>query len=115
MENYEYVISDRYQGSAIAYAPQITRKYICETNSKVIIKPNAVIILDLDPKEAVSRVESRGDADIFDRVKKLKKCRLGYKWYSKYSGDLCLWIDASGKKEEIFERVLKGLRDKKII
>lgn len=115
LENYEYVISDRYQGSAIAYAPRAMRKYICTTNSEIIIRPDAVIILDLDPRESVNRVENRGDADIFDRVEKLTRCRLGYKWYSKNSGDPCLWIDASGSKEEIFERVLKGLKNKKII
>jgi dTMP kinase len=115
LEKYEYVISDRYQGSAIAYAPRAMRRYICATNLKIIARPDAVVILDLDPREAVNRVESRGDADIFDRVEKLKRCRLGYKWYSKKSGDPCLWIDASGSKEEIFERVVKGLKSKKII
>jgi dTMP kinase len=62
------VIGDRYRGSTIAYAREEKRDYYNEIQKRVTLAPDLVIILDLDPVEAVRRVNGRGDADIFDQV-----------------------------------------------
>lgn len=105
------VIGDRYKGSTIAYAREEKRDYYNEIQKRVTLAPDLVIILDLDPTEAVRRVNDRGDADIFDQAEKLKKCREGYEWYAKNSGDKCTWIDGSGGIEEVHHRVLKSVEE----
>jgi len=101
------VIGDRYRGSTIAYAREEKRDYYDEIQKRVTLAPDLVIVLDLDPAEAVRRVNGRGDADIFDQVEKMKKCRESYDWYATESGDKCVWVEAGGSVEEVSRRVLK--------
>jgi len=115
LENYDFGLGNRYRGSTISYAPPELRKYFLKVHQEVTIRPDLVIILDLDPIEAAKRVGKRGDADIFDTVERLKICRNGYEWYAKHSGDPCAWINADENKEEVFEKVLKEIEKRKII
>lgn len=102
------VIANRYYPTTVAYCPDEWRKIILKLNQEVVVKPDLVVIVDLDPEEAVKRINVRKDADIFDEVESLKKCRKGYKWYAKHSGDKVVWIDGSGTREEVFERIISS-------
>lgn len=115
LQRCDFWIQDRYKGSTISYALPGKRKYFLDVQKRVNLVPKLVLIFDLDPTEAAKRVGKRGDADIFDTAKKLNVCRNGYKWYSKNSGDPCVWIDGNGTKEEVFQRVLREMKERKII
>lgn len=105
LKTYDFVLADRYEASTFAYAPPERRGYFLTVNRGVTIRPDLTCIINLDPEEAVRRVNSRNDADIFDKAEVLKKCRESYRWYFKNSGWPCAWIDGSGSREEVFERV----------
>lgn len=111
----DFFLEDRYRGSTISYTLPKMRRYFLEIQKGVTLVPDLVLILDLDPNEAARRVGKRGDADIFDTAKKMNVCREGYEWYSKNSGDPCVWVDASGSREEVFERIKSEIIERKII
>lgn len=111
----DFFLEDRYRGSTISYAVPEMREYFLSVNEVVTVKPNLVFIIDLDPVEAARRIGKRGDADIFDTAKKLNICREGYKWYSENSKETCAWIDGSGTREEVFERILEEIKRRKVV
>jgi dTMP kinase len=106
----DFVLGDRYEASTVSYAPEKKRRFFLRVNRGVTIKPDLTLIIDLDPNDAVKRVNSRNDADIFDKVEKLTMCRDGYKWYLENSGYRCVWIDGNAAKEEIFEKVKSEIK-----
>lgn len=109
------VVGNRYYATTVAYCPKEWRRTILDINKKVVGKPDLVLIIDTDPKVAVARVDGRGDADIFDKVKSLKRCRQGYIWYAKNSKDKVILVDGNGNKEEVFKKILREIKKKKII
>jgi dTMP kinase len=115
LNNYDYILGDRYEASTITYAPKKKRDYFVMVNRGVTVRPELTVMIDLDPVEAVKRVNGRKDADIFDRVEKLKKCRASYRWYFKNADCPCAWIDGNGTREEVFERVKKEIKKRGII
>ncbi|MFA6007110.1 MAG: dTMP kinase [Candidatus Shapirobacteria bacterium] len=115
LEEGKTVIGNRYYSTSVAYCPEIWRKVILELNQKIVVRPDLVIIVDTSPEICNERMEIRGGADIFDKLKKARRCREGYLWYVKNSGDRCVVVNGNGTKEEVFEKVLKEIKKKKII
>ncbi len=109
LDEYDFVIGDRYEASTISYAPKNMREFFMQVNKGIAIRPDLTMVIDLEPEVAVSRVKSRHDADIFDNIKKLKRCRQNYKWYCQNAEGKCAWIDGSGTKEEVLVRVQKRI------
>lgn len=105
LDNYDYILGDRYEASTITYAPEEKRDYFLMVNRGVTVKPDLTLIIDLDPIEAMRRINGRNDADIFDKVEKLEKCRKNYRWYFENSGWPCAWIDGNGTRAEVFELI----------
>lgn len=115
LRRFDFVLSDRYEASTFSYAPPENRDYFMVVNRGVTIPPDLTLIIDLDPKEAVRRINGRNDADIFDKVEVLKKCRESYRWYFDNSGWPCAWIDGSGTREEVFGRIINEFKRRKVI
>lgn len=115
LDSYDYTLSDRYEASTFSYAPKPKREYFLMVNRGVTVRPDLTCIIDLDPEEAVRRINKRNDADIFDKVETLKECRENYRWYFDNSGWPCAWIDGKGSKEDVFERVKMEIEKRKII
>ncbi len=115
LKRYDLVLENRYDASTVAYAPIERRKFFMDLNQAVIEPPDLTCIIDLDPKEAIKRVTARNDADIFDKLENLKKCREGYRWYFENSRQACAWIDGSGTKEEVMNNILGEIKSRKII
>lgn len=111
----DFVLGDRYEASTFSYAPVEKRDYFMRVNREITIQPDLTCILDLDPVEAVRRVNERNDPDIFDKVETLKVCRENYRWYFDNSGWPCAWIDGSGSREEVFGRIQAEIKRRKII
>lgn len=115
LDDNKIVVENRYYATTVAYCPREWRKMILDINKKVVKKPDLVLIIDTDPKVAVARVDGRGDADIFDKVKSLKRCRQGYVWYAKNSKDNVVLVNGDGNKEEVFEKILREIKKRKLI
>lgn len=115
LRNYDYVICDRYEASTVAYAPPGDRKYLLDTNLRVTVRPKLTVIIDVDPTIALERIGKRNDADIFDRLPKMRECQEGYRWYGRYSGNECVWVDGSGNQEEVHKRIVVEMVRRKII
>lgn len=109
------VIGNRYYPVNVAYSNEEWREKFLEINQLVVDKPDLVVVIDTPPKVALERMSKRGDEDIFDKLETMEKCRQGYVWYSKNSGDKCIFIDGMGSKEEVFNRILDELKKRRII
>ncbi|HOZ81161.1 MAG TPA: dTMP kinase [Candidatus Woesebacteria bacterium] len=115
LDSYNFVLADRYEASTFAYAPQERREYFLNVNRGVTTRPDLTLIIDLDPEEAVRRVEARNDADIFDKVETLKNCRESYRWYFENSGWPCAWINGSGTKEKVAELIFNEIQTRGMV
>ncbi len=109
------VIGNRYYPVNVAYSGEEWRKKFLDINQMVVGRPDLVLIIDVEPEVAIERMNKRGDHDIFDRLDIMKRCRDGYKWYFKNSGDNCVLIDGNGTREEVFDRILKEVKKEKIL
>lgn len=92
------VVSDRYLQSSLAYqgAHGIDSVWIVDMN-RFAIKPDIIIILDIDPKLALVRVNRRGGkTDYFEKIDFLTKVRKIYLDQTKV-----LVVDASKKVEDV--------------
>lgn len=108
---HDFVLGDRYEGSTISYAPPEQRDYFLNLHkTDKILTPDLVIILNTDLTEAAQRIGKRGDADIFDTAEKMRVCLDGYRWYEKYSGHECVWVDGEGSKEGVSERIIEEIK-----
>lgn len=115
LEEGKTVIGNRYYSTSVAYCPELWRKVVLELNQKIVVKPDLVIIVDTSPEVCNERMEIRGGADIFDKLKKAKRCREGYLWYAKNSGDKCVVVDGNGTREEVFQKIVDEIKKRKII
>lgn len=109
------VIGNRYYAVNVAYLDQKWRQRFLKINQMVVGRPDLIIIIDTPPKVAIERMNKRGDHDIFDQLETMKKCREGYLWYVKNSGDKCVLIDGDGTKEEVFDRIIMEINKLNII
>lgn len=103
------VLGNRSYATTVAYCPTDWREFILKTNKKIATRPDIVFIIDTSPEVSAQRMNKRGDPDIFDRTVTMKRCRRGYMWYAKNSGDKCVLIDGEGTQGEVFERIKKRL------
>jgi len=106
------VIGNRYYPVNVAYSGEEWRKIFLDINQMVVGRPDLVLIIDTPPEIAIERMNKRGDHDIFDKLETMKKCRDGYKWYFENSGDDCVLINGNGTREEVFDRVLKEIKER---
>lgn len=106
------VIGNRYYPVNVAYSGEEWRKKFLDINQMVVGRPDLVLIIDIEPEVAIERMDKRGDHDIFDKLDVMKKCREGYYWYAKNSGDDCVLIDGNGTREEVFNRVLREIKER---
>lgn len=109
------VIGNRYYPVNVAYSAPEWREKFLKINQMVVDKPDLVLIIDTPPEMAIERMNKRGDPDIFDKLETMEKCREGFEWYAKNSGDECVLIDGTGTKEEVFERVLLEIKKRRIL
>jgi dTMP kinase len=105
------VISDRSIYSTFSY--QILYEGIdiewLKCVSKYIIRPDITFILDVDPKIAVERINSRGkNITSYENIEFLRKVRENFlKLKEIFPEDNIIYIDGEEKPEEILEKILK--------
>jgi len=98
------VISDRYLHSSLAYqgAAGVDVSWMKMLN-KHALKPDLVILLDIDPDESLERVQDRART-VFEENEYLKKVRSEYLSYAE-SGELVI-IDAGKVLEQVHAEIL---------
>lgn len=111
------VICDRYFWSTIAYSNLIGKMdYFYRIQKKVVLIPEMVVLVDIDPDLAMERMGKRGkDLTIFEKIEKLKKIREGYKWLAKRFKKKCVVVDGSKTVEEIHSDIVNKLKKLKIL
>ncbi|MDP7593446.1 MAG: dTMP kinase [Litorilituus sp.] len=113
------VISDRFDAATFSfqhYARGIDLEIITTINDLALngFSPDLNVILDLDPKEGLKRVQSRGEG--LDRLEDQKldfllKARNGYLQQAKTQPNKFSVIDASQSKEQVLTQVISIIDD----
>ncbi|MFP3167180.1 MAG: dTMP kinase [Candidatus Nanopusillus sp.] len=110
LNNNYIVISDRSIYSTFSY--QILYEGISiewlKCVSKYIIRPDITFILDVDPKIAVERINSRGkNITSYENIEVLRKVRENFlKLKEIFPNDNIIYIDGEEKPEKILEKIL---------
>ena len=80
MEKGYIVICDRYYGSTFAYqsVAGMDVNWLKTINSRVVIKPDVTILMDIDPVISLKRVNERGERSRFEKLNYLRKVRNAY-------------------------------------
>jgi len=106
------VLCDRYFASTVAYqsakldGDSSDRDWLIEINRQFIEKPDATILLDIDPKIGMGRVGTRGEEiSKFERLDFQAQVRSNYLSLAREFGFEV--IDASRSEEEVLEDVMK--------
>lgn len=110
------VICDRYYASTVAYqsakldgdsADIGWLKGLCEP---FVQRPDAVVLLDVDPEVSMARVESRGEEESkFESIRFQKQVRDRYLDLAEEYGFEV--VDASRPEDEVFDDVLKIVKE----
>ena len=108
-----FVVSDRYYYSSLAYQGSLTdyewvRRMNCDCPD--IRKPDLCIFLDMEPKAALARVGSRGEAtEIYEKEETLTLFRQTFRRVFASLDDRVAVIDADGTPDEVAKRVFAAV------
>ncbi len=112
-----FVLSDRYYHSTYAYQQTqgIDFKIIHKTQ-KGFLKPDITIILDLKPEIAYKRMEDgRTSKEKFEKLEFMEELRKNFlNLREKLDENICV-VDSSKSKIEVFEQIIKVLKENEII
>ena len=105
------VLCDRYFASTVAYQSAklagdgTDRDWLISINSDFIGRPDATILLDIDPAAGLSRVDSRGEqVSKFENLDFLRQVRDNYlSLAGEFGFDV---VDASGDRERVLADVM---------
>jgi dTMP kinase len=120
LEAGKLVVADRYGASTTAYGGvnEGTRSRLWMVNNWIMEQPYLWIYVDLDPEKALERIgKGRNTTTIFEeKVEFLQLVRKNYEWISKQVPK-GRWLTVIGDdtKENIFEKITKGLIERKIV
>lgn len=104
------VIIDRYYYSTAAYqgARGLDPKALLALNRAFAPKPDVVVLVDVDPKHSLERIQARGQGvDLFETLEALTAVRKNF--LSLIEPHVAL-IDGTGTEDQVFERVLTEVR-----
>ena len=104
------VISDRYFGSTLAYqsAAGMDIEWLKAINSKVTIRPDVTILMDIDPEVSLKRVTERGETSRFEKLEYLRKVREAYLSVGEEFG--FVKVDADRDRDTVAEEVISIVR-----
>lgn len=106
LKNHEFVILDRYVLSSFVYQGlHLPTNFIKEIN-KFAIKPDLVIVLDLDAKTALERLKRRATSeDFYETPQLLSKIRSRYLHFAKDEEVRTVLIDGNGSPEQVHSHI----------
>lgn len=110
------VLCDRYFASTVAYQSSklegdaTDRDWLIGINEQFIQKPDATILLDIDPEVGLGRVDTRGEeVSKFEKRDFLEQVRSGYLRLADEYGFRV--VDASRGEDEVFADVLEIIEE----
>lgn len=118
LEKGRWVICDRYAGSTVAYqsasmGDSADWDWLSSMQAHSVIRPDAVILLDMDPEESMARVGSRGEElSRFERLDFQRRVRTAYLRLAEQFGYIV--IDASKGADEVFADAVNALKQRGI-
>lgn len=116
IENGQFVISDRYYGSTVAYTEEDKKQMMLELNENVVPRADLTFLLDIDADTAMKRIDDgRFTKTIFEIKETLEKCRKSYLWFCEKVGDSVVIIDGNKDVNIVHQDILENLISKKII
>lgn len=111
-----WVICDRYFASTVAYqsaAGAADEEWLIAMQAPAVIAPDAVLLLDLDPEQALARVDARHEAKSrFEQLGYLRRVRAEYLRLAQRFGYGV--IDASQGEEAVLAAALAALKKRGI-
>lgn len=117
VEGGRVVICDRYYASTLAYqsassdAPVFGTGFLEDLNRSVSVEPDLTFLLDMDPEEALERVDDRGGRKSkFEQLEFQKRVRQNYLRIAGERG-FCV-LDASQPPEAVCAEAMKRIHDK---
>ena len=114
LEKGRWVICDRYAGSTVAYqsasmGDAADWDWLNSMQAHSVIRPDAVILLDMDPEESMARVGTRGEElSRFEKLDFQRRVRSAYLRLAEQFGYIV--IDASKGADEVFADAVEALR-----
>ncbi|MBE6526944.1 MAG: dTMP kinase [Thermoplasmata archaeon] len=118
LEKGRWVICDRYAGSTVAYqsasmGDSADWDWLNSMQAHSVIRPDAVILLDMDPEESMARVGSRGEElSRFEKLDFQRRVRTAYLRLAEQFGYIV--IDASKGADEVFADAVNALKQRGI-
>jgi len=118
LEKGRWVICDRYAGSTVAYqsasmGDAADWDWLNSMQAHSVIRPDAVILLDMDPEESMARVGTRGEElSRFEKLDFQRRVRSAYLRLAEQFGYIV--IDASKGADEVFADAVEALRSRGI-
>lgn len=107
----DYVIADRWSTSAIVYGRATgVPDWFLRASAGLLMKPDAVVILDGDSHRAV------GSGDSYERSVALQeRVRSEYLVWAEHNRDVAIVIDASGTPATVHDRVIDALAERGLL
>ncbi len=112
----DWVLCDRFTDATYAYQGggrgiDAARIAVLENWVQGDLRPDLVIVLDIDPEAGLARAASRGDKDRFEREEAafFSRVRENYLERAKAAPDRYRIIDAGAAQESVRERILEAL------
>jgi dTMP kinase len=106
------VVVDRYYYSTAAYqgARGLDPKALVALNRAFAPKPDEVVLVDVDPKHSLERIQARGQGvDLFETLEALTAVRANF--LSLVEPHVIV-IDGAGDEDTVLTRVLEAIRSK---
>lgn len=109
------VLCDRYFASTVAYQSAkldgdgTDRDWLLSINSRFTSRPDATVLLDIDPSESLRRVGVRGEeVSKFEKLDFLEQVRSNYLRLAEECGFAV--VDASAGPDTVFDNVMSVIR-----
>lgn len=109
LERGKIVVMDRYYYSNIAYqsARGIEFERIRELNEKIAPKPDLVLILDVSPELALSRIRASRELTVFENKEELEKVR---KNFLRLADEKAIVLNAEKPLEEVKKEAILAIK-----
>lgn len=115
VEEGEIVISDRYYFSSFAYnGSYAPMEWVIELNRLAMetLRPDLTVFMDIQPEAFLSRIESRGTTERYEKTEVLKKVRDNYfKAFSLLPEEKVAVVDNGRALEEAAEEVYRVVKE----
>ncbi len=108
LERGAFVIVDRYYYSSVAYqgARGLDPMKVLELNRSFAPMPDAVFLMELEPRVSLARIQSRGAGqDLFESLEALTKAREIFTWLARQDRHV-VFIDAAQKPEVVHQNLV---------